>query len=103
MGSVTFVPLTTSTSGASFLIAWTSASSFRSGWKEISRKQRKGNGRLAFVHQTFEFLCPAQPTDEVNSFISPDVFDPQNRIEQAILKNAYIELRDGAGWQRGCR
>src|SRR6185295_803826 len=37
IGSVTFVPLTTNTSGASFLIASTSASSFRSGWYEVSQ------------------------------------------------------------------
>jgi hypothetical protein len=37
IGSVTFVPRTMRTSGCSLPIASTSASSFRSGWKEISQ------------------------------------------------------------------
>src|SRR6185295_6688596 len=67
-------PLTTSTSGASFLIASTSASSFRSGWYEVSqpiacKPSRPDCSNLSAIKTriVFQIVCISKPSLSLGS------------------------------------
>src|SRR6476469_9680814 len=59
-------------------------------------KKGKSNCRFACINQAFKFFCSAQTTNEVDSLVCPYILNAQNRSEQTILKNAYVEMSDCA-------
>lgn len=57
----------------------------------------EGDGELAAVHQLFQLGCATNAADEVDALAGAGVVDGEDGFQELILKDADVELVDGAG------
>ena len=43
------------------------------------------------IHSLFQFFQSADPSYEINALVCTRIFDPQDRMEQAVLQHSHIQ------------
>ena len=60
-------------------------------------KQGEGDRELSAIDEFFQLIRASDPSDKVDPFARPWIVNGEDRLQKLVLKNADIELIDGAG------